>query len=202
MTESGFLNLKNNIVQRLTDGLDERLTYHNLAHTLDVLNQAVRIAAEEKITDPKTLLLIRIAAVYHDSGFLDTYRGHEARSCEILQEDLGNSSLTNADLDAIRGMIMATRIPQSPANILEEIICDADLDYLGRDDFPPISQNLMKEFLVYGIIESESQWDPLQISFFEKHQYFTQSSRLKRQPRKLEYLQELKEKLRFNNESR
>lgn len=198
MTESGFLNLKDNIIRRLTNGLDQRLTYHNLAHTLDVLQQAERIAAEEKISDPKTLLLIRIAAVYHDAGFLDTYRGHEVRSCEILRADMENGSLCSAELDAIQGMIMATRIPQSPANIMEEIICDADLDYLGRDDFPPISNNLMKEFLEYGIIANEAQWDPLQISFFEKHQYFTQSSRLNRQPKKLEYLKELKEKLRIN----
>lgn len=195
MTESGFLDLKENFVQRLRSGLDERLTYHNLEHTLDVLKQAERIAREEQLSDPHTLLLIKIAALYHDSGFLDTYKGHEARSCEILMEDLGNTpSLSTADLEAIKGMIMATRIPQNPQNLMEQVICDADLDYLGRDDFPPISNALMEEFLVYGIIRDESEWDPLQISFFEKHQYFTNSSRTIRQPRKMEYLHQLKEK--------
>ncbi|MBC6490311.1 HD domain-containing protein [Flavihumibacter stibioxidans] len=201
MTESGFLKLKENIIQRLTAGLDKQLTYHNLAHTLDVLEQAERIAHEENLTDPRSLLLIRIAALYHDTGFLDTYRGHEARSCEIMLEDLEKHSFSAADLDAIQGMIMATRIPQSPANLMEEVICDADLDYLGRDDFPPISNNLMREFLVYGIIKKETEWDPLQVGFFEKHQYFTKSSRTLRQPRKLEYLNLLRDKVIEMNSS-
>ncbi|WP_332732298.1 HD domain-containing protein [Flavihumibacter sp.] len=192
MTETGFLALKEKIIARLSEGLDKRLTYHNLAHTLDVLEQAERIAIEEKISDPKALLLVKLAALYHDTGFLDTYKGHEERSCEIMLHDLGGNSLTTGDLDRISGMIMATKIPQNPANLMEEVICDADLDYLGRDDFPPISNNLKKEFLVFGVIKEEKDWDPLQIGFFEKHHYFTASSRMIRQPRKMDFLKSLK----------
>ncbi len=193
MTESGFQDLEQSVIQRLEKGLDKRLTYHNLQHTKDVMKQAVRIAGEEGIKDSNQLLLLRVAALYHDIGFLDTYRGHELRSCEILMDDLSNGTLGTNELESIKGMIMATRIPQSPANLLEEIICDADLDYLGREDFPPISQNLMKEFLEYGIIKTEEEWDPIQIAFFEKHQYFTRSSQANRQPGKLRHLQILKD---------
>ncbi len=192
MTHSDFQNLKQKIINRLSVGLDKRLTYHNLAHTLDVLEQAERIAIEEKLVDPHVLLLIKLAALYHDTGFLDTYRGHEERSCEIMLQDLGNNSLSPADLDTIQGMIMATKIPQNPANLMEQVICDADLDYLGRDDFAPISNSLKLEFLEYGVIREEKEWDPLQIGFFEKHQYFTASSRQSRHPRKMEYLKFLK----------
>lgn len=194
MTESGFKELEQMILQRLQKGLDKKLTYHNLQHTIDVLQQVERIAREEGIADQEQLLLVRIAALYHDTGFLDTYQGHEQRSCEIMMEDLGNSSLSEQKLLMIRGMIMATKIPQSPVSLLEEIICDADLDYLGRPDFPPISQHLMKEFLEYGIIKDEAEWDPIQIGFFEKHQYFTHSSRTIRQPGKLAHLALLKKK--------
>ncbi|WP_290792441.1 HD domain-containing protein [Flavihumibacter sp. UBA7668] len=194
MTESGFKTLERMIIQRLKKGLDKRLTYHNLEHTLDVLKQAERIANEEGIVDQEQLLHIKIAALYHDTGFLDTYKGHEKRSCEIMLEDLQDGKFSKDELDTICGMIMATRIPQKPNGILEEIICDADLDYLGREDFPPISQSLMKEFLEYGIIIKAAEWDPIQIDFFEKHQYFTKSSRSIRQPGKLEHLKLLKEK--------
>ena len=118
MTHSDFQNLKQKIINRLSVGLDKRLTYHNLAHTLDVLEQAERIAIEEKLVDPHVLLLIKLAALYHDTGFLDTYRGHEERSCEIMLQDLGNNSLSAADLDTIQGMIMATKIPHHPANLM------------------------------------------------------------------------------------
>jgi len=87
---------------------------------------------------------------------------------------------------------MATKIPQSPKNILEEIICDADLDYLGRDDFEPISDSLRREFLELGIVSSDEHWYSLQIKFIENHNYFTNSSRQLRNPEKLKRLEKLK----------
>ncbi|ULQ58277.1 HD domain-containing protein [Flavihumibacter rivuli] len=192
MTESDFQVLKEEIVSLLKTGLDRRLTYHNLEHTLDVLQQSERIAALEKLSDPRQVMLLRIAALFHDTGFLYTYKGHEEKSCEIMESYLNHGSIPNADLEVIKGMIMATKIPQSPKTLAEAIICDADLDYLGRDDFPPISNGLKQEFLVFGVIKDEKDWDPLQIGFFEKHQYFTISSRNIRQPRKMEYLSLLK----------
>lgn len=192
MTESDFQVLKEEIVSLLKTGLDRRLTYHNLEHTLDVLQQSERIAALEKLSDPHQVMLLRIAALFHDTGFLYTYKGHEEKSCEIMESYLNHGSIPSADLEVIKGMIMATKIPQSPKTLAEAIICDADLDYLGRDDFPPISNGLKKEFLVFGVIKDEKDWDPLQIGFFEKHQYFTISSRNIRQPRKMEYLSLLK----------
>lgn len=193
MTESGFQAIHASIVQRLSAGLDPRLTYHNLAHTLDVLDQSLRISLAENITEPRQLLLIRLAALFHDTGFLYTYSGHEAKSCEIMRETLKGSTVTEEELQQISGMIMATKIPQSPNNLMEQIICDADLDYLGREDFPPISNNLKKEFLEFGVIKEEAAWDPLQINFFEKHQYFTRSSNETRAPKKMDYLVQLKE---------
>jgi uncharacterized protein len=192
MTEADFQTIKEIIVNRLSTGLDQRLTYHNLAHTLDVLTQASAISRDEMLIDPRQLLLIRIAALYHDTGFLYTYRGHEEKSCEIAMEDLSGTDLNEEELKQIRGMIMATKIPQSPANLMEEIICDADLDYLGREDFTPISNHLKTEFLEYGIIKNECDWDPLQIAFFEKHHYFTERSTKLRDPIKMEHLAILK----------
>ena len=117
ITNETFEAIKTQLVQRLTLHLPKQLYYHGVHHTLDVLEQAERIAIEEKISDPKALLLVKLAALYHDTGFLDTYKGHEERSCEIMLHDLGGNSLTTGDLDRISGMIMATKIPQNPANL-------------------------------------------------------------------------------------
>jgi uncharacterized protein len=192
MTEAEFQAIKDVIVHRLSTGLDQRLTYHNLAHTIDVLEQSTAICREEILVDPRQLLLVRIAALYHDTGFLYTYEDHEEKSCEIAMEDLMDTDLTKEEKEKIRGMIMATKIPQSPTNLMEEIICDADLDYLGRDNFQPISNHLKIEFLEYGIIKNECDWDPLQIAFFEKHHYFTERSKKLRHPIKMEHLAILK----------
>ena len=160
-----FTTIKQPILARLERELDPRLGYHNLLHTLDVMKQTEIIAKQEGINDKHELLLLNTAAAYHDSGFLLVYKGHEEKSCEIATEDLKNV-FSEEDIKKICGMIRATKIPQSPNTLLEQIICDADLDYLGRNDFEPISRNLYDEFISFKIIPEDVIWDHIQIRFF------------------------------------
>jgi hypothetical protein len=111
-----------------------------------------------------------------------------------MMRNIKDGDLSDEELEKVKGMIMATKIPQTPYNKLEEIICDADLDYLGRPDFEPISLGLKEEFLIYGVIKTEADWDPLQIRFFEAHSYFTKTCQRDRAPRKAIHLNELKAK--------
>ena len=194
-----FTSIKESILSRLEKELDPRLGYHNLAHTRDVVKQAELIAKKEGIHDDHDLLLLKTAAAFHDSGFLLVYRGHEEKSCEIAAEYL-KDVFDEADIKKIFGMIMATKIPQSPKTLLEQIICDADLDYLGRDDFEPISNNLYKEFLTFKIIPEDCIWDHIQIKFFESHHYFTKTTLEKRNTAKLKHLAILKERSNWKNE--
>jgi hypothetical protein len=161
---------------------------------MDVIRQVERIAIGEKISDKNDILLLKLAALFHDSGFLEVYKHHEDMSCNILMRHINGNDLTAEELEKVKGMIMATKIPQTPYNKLEEIICDADLDYLGRDDFEPISLGLKDEFLEFGVIKSEADWDPLQIRFFEAHTYFTKTCQQDRAPKKAIHLEELKAK--------
>ena len=179
----------------LHTGLDPRLTYHSPVHTEDVLQQVERIAAAENITDTRLLLLMKIAALFHDTGFLSTYKGHEEESCVVMGEIVDACQFDEAEIKIIKGMIMATKIPQVPQTLPEMIICDADLDYLGRDDFESISNSLKNEFLAYQVIKNEEEWDRLQVSFFESHRYFTASSLQDRYPVKMQHLERLKQKL-------
>ena len=188
-----FTSIKEPILSRLKNELDPRLGYHNIMHTLDVLEQAEVLAKQENVTDKHDLLLLKTAAVFHDSGFLFVYKGHEEKGCEIASESLRNV-FSVEDIKKVCGMIMATKIPQSPNTLLEQIICDADLDYLGRNDFEPISQTLYKEFIIFKIIPEDIIWDHVQIKFFESHHYFTGTSISKRNEKKLKHLNILKER--------
>lgn len=190
---SVFNNIRLHIVAKLQKELPHRFTYHCLDHTLDVLEQCRQIAKRENIRDEEELFLLEVAALYHDTGFLFTYSGHEEKGCELARKELPGYNLTPAQIEKICGLIMATKIPQSPKNKLEEIICDADLDYLGRNDFEPISNNLYKEFLEFGFVKNYDDWMQKQIGFFEMHHYFTQSSQQLRQPAKLARLAILKQ---------
>ena len=188
-----FTSIKQPILSRLEAELDPRLGYHNISHTLDVVEQAEVIAKHENITDEHDLLLLKTAAVFHDSGFLFVYKNHEEKSCEIAAENLKNI-FNEADMKKVCGMIMATKIPQTPHTLLEQIICDADLDYLGRNDFEPISKHLYTEFMTFKIIPEDSIWDHIQIKFFEMHHYFTNTSVGKRNEKKMKHLDILKER--------
>lgn len=192
-----FHTIRQLIIPRLEKNLDPGLLYHNVGHTLDVLRQAELIAREEGINTDKDLLLLKTAALYHDSGFLFIYKNHEEKSCEIARSDL-EDFFEEPDLKKICGMIMATKIPQSPHNLPEQIICDADLDYLGRDDFEPVSTNLYREFITFGILNGDESWDHIQIRFFEAHHYFTRTIIEKRNGKKLEHLQQLKQRSGWN----
>ena len=89
-------------------------------------------------------------------------------------------------------MIQATKIPQEPKNILEEIIADADLDYLGRSDFYPISYSLFEELKSMEAIKTEDEWNRIQVNFLEQHHFFTKTCINKRKAEKQKRLMELK----------
>ncbi|MGG7665037.1 HD domain-containing protein [Dyadobacter sp. BHUBP1] len=180
------------VLERLEKELDPTLFYHGIHHTLDVVQASAEIAALEGITDEESLTLLRTAAFYHDSGFMDTYQGHEEAGCALAREVLPGFGYTEGQIGAICGMIMATKIPQSPKNMLERIICDADLDYLGRDDFEGIAATLFEELKVRDMVEDIPAWDAVQVRFLEAHCYWTPSEQKRRDATKEQHLQQLK----------
>ena len=165
--------------------------YHNLRHSLDVLHAAERLAYAENISG-KDLDLLKTAAVYHDSGFIFQYINNEPVGCEIARQSLPAFGYGEADIEKICGMIMATAIPQSPKNHLEQILCDADLDYLGRNDFETIAETLRDELKLKGMEFTEKGWNTFQLDFIEKHKYFTQAALKLREAKKQENIAKLK----------
>ena len=185
-----FLQSKTFILDILEKELPEKLFYHGLHHTLSVCDAASFLALKENIGAEKTEL-VKIAALLHDSGFVKQYKENEVIGCEIAREFLPKFNFTSEEIEIICGMIMATKIPQSPKNILEEILVDADLDYLGRTDFPSIGKTLFDELNANGNSLDENQWNQRQINFLSNHKYFTQTARELRQPEKQKQLEKL-----------
>jgi uncharacterized protein len=185
-----FLSAKSFILNEL-DALSPALTYHGKHHTLDVYAVSEQLCLSEKVSEHDTLLVLT-AALWHDSGFLRHYRDHEAHGCRFAEETLPDFGYTEGSIKTICGLIMATKIPQSPKNSLEKILCDADLDYLGRMDFYDIGQTLFKEMRVLKMINSEQDWNKLQIGFLEKHRYFTETNLQERTALKEKHLHQLK----------
>ena len=182
-----FEKTKKYIFGKLKKDLAKHLSYHSVNHIKDVYTAAENLALHEGVKgDDLTLLLT--AVLFHDSGFLMQQKGHESISCDIVRESLPQFEYTPEEIERICGMIMATSIPQTPHNLLEKIICDADLDYLGRDDFFTIGNNLYAELQVYGMINSEDEWNTMQVGFLKKHHYFTETAIRLRKAKKDENL--------------
>lgn len=186
------------ILKKLRAELPEARTYHSLEHTLDVYASAVDIAEQEGVTG-EGLTLLKIAALYHDAGFTMQDLEHEKAGCDLVREKLPEFGFAPQQVELICEMIMATRIPQTPRNKLARILCDADLDYLGRADFVRIGETLFREMQHYGVLSTEREWNELQVRFLERHKYFTATNKRLREPVKQQHLSEVKEWLENHN---
>jgi uncharacterized protein len=186
-----FEALERHVLQRLDRELPAHLHYHGSHHTRDVIQAAMVIADFEGIRDPEERTLLQTAALLHDSGFLVGPTEHEQQGADYARQLLPEYGYSAEQIEAIAGMIMATKIPQSPNNLLEEILCDADLDYLGRPDFFRIGHTLFEELQHFGIIQSLQEWNALQVKFLTAHKYHTTFGTTQRQSPKQAHLAEV-----------
>lgn len=162
------------------------LPYHNIAHTENVVKAVREIGSHEGLSE-KEIQLLEIAAWFHDTGYTCvSCINHEENSAKIC-EDFLIDKLSLEDIQVIKDCIMATQLPQTPRNLKEQIICDADLSHLGQEDFNEFSEALRKEKSETGLI-SKSQWLIMNIRFLSDHRYFTNYARKHFGPRKKEYL--------------
>ncbi|MCB0757197.1 MAG: HD domain-containing protein [Flavobacteriales bacterium] len=178
-------------------GLPRLCTYHSLEHTLDVYASVITIAEEEGIAG-EDLELLKTAALYHDSGFLVDPENHEAGGCRMAREHLPRFGYDEVQVERICAMIMATKIPQQAHDRLSEVLCDADLDYLGREDFFLVGERLYQEMKAHGGLSNRREWNLLQEEFISKHSFFTETSRALREPKKQEHLEWVRQWLRDN----
>lgn len=168
-------DLEEFVLDKLEKGLPKNLYYHNLKHTVDVYTQVELIGRAEGLSEEE-LLLIRTAALLHDSGHLIDYQYHEEMGVKLAKEILPKYQYSQEQIEIISTIIMATKMPPRPKNLMEKIICDADLDYLGRTDFIPVSNNLFRELNEHKKLDSQETWNKMQVKFIEQHQYFTQTA--------------------------
>jgi uncharacterized protein len=189
-----FTNAEIFIISLLEEKLSPTLIYHNKEHTMDVLGVAMQIAESENISADE-IKLLRMAVLFHDAGFIYVYKMHEEKSCEMVREYLPAFHFSPEQISLICEMIMATKVPQAPMTKLDQIIADADLDYLGRDDVFTTAQKLYEEMKLNHLLPDDRAWIPFQVKFLIKHNYFTNYSLEKRAPNKELYLKKIMEKL-------
>jgi uncharacterized protein len=180
---------------RLLNELSPDLYYHSFQHTIvDVLPAAERLAQMEGISDSERLLL-QTAALYHDIGYVEAHERNEPIAARIANETLPGFGYSTDQIRTIHDLIMVTQLPQQPQTHLQQIMCDADLDALGRDDFFITSHRLRLELSRYGQPTPLRDWYTRQLAFLEAHQYFTASARALHDAQKHQIAAELRQLL-------
>lgn len=196
-----FEKLKGFIIEKLEIGVPNYITYHTAEHTLNVIEAAEKLAASENVKG-EDLTLLKTAALLHDSGFLQDHIGHEAISCKLARKYLPEYGYNEEQVEKICRMIMATRQPQQPADLCAEILCDADLYYLGTNTYQKYAEKLFQEYKRTGQVNTESEWLIKQFEFLRNHRYFTRSARETLEEQKHKTLAQLEHKIHSSKKFR
>ena len=178
-----FTDIQEIILDKLEMDLPGYLFYHNVKHTVDVVTEVELIGWAEGCSDEE-ILLLKTAALFHDAGHIVEYDNHEYHSTQIARQMLPEFNYSPDQIERICSIIMSTKLPPKPTDLLENIICDSDLDYLGRSDFIPVSNTLYEELKAQNKMGSLNDWNKIQVRFISGHQYFTKTARRLREVNK------------------
>jgi predicted metal-dependent HD superfamily phosphohydrolase len=198
MTEEQFrvLSAAQDFVSDLfTSKVDKGIHFHTLQHTQEVLAGCERMADYYHLEDEDRFALM-IAAWFHDTGYSGGKAlGHENVSIELATKFLNEHKVSQQVINKVVGCINATRLPQTPHTLIEQIIADADLFHLGTSDFKEKNKLLREELNDFGNLGlSKKDWRTKNIEFLSKHTYFTSYAKEQLDPLKQVYLHELNKK--------
>ena len=185
--------------QHIQQNVGAEYIFHDLQHTMNVVAASIQLAEAMNLTEREKHLLT-LAAWFHDTGYDQGAENHEERGCKYAVEFFSKNDLPEQDLDVITRCIMATKLPFRPKDLLEEVMCDADLSHLGKTIYWDRCGRLRQEFLMTrSILMSEQEWLDFELDFMGKHQYFTSAGQALFAELKLKHIKQLgKQKQRLN----
>lgn len=175
--------------------VNKTIHFHTLQHTQEVVAGSETMAEYYHIEDEDRFALL-LAAWFHDTGYSGGQAaGHENLSIELATKFLSEHKVHQNIIDKVIGCISATRLPQNPNSLIEQIICDADLFHLGTGDFREKNKLLREELNDFGNMDlSKKDWRKKNIEFLSKHNYFTSYAKENLDPLKQVYLEDLNKK--------
>ena len=185
---------KEYVADFVADHFSETICYHNIDHTLEVV-EAVQIIAEKCQIDDRQLEIVLVAAWFHDTGYYMGCENHEKASAEIAQNYLRKKELNEDFINAVSKCILSTKVPQNPQSLLEKIICDADLFHLATDKFFEKSELLWKEFSYTDQDMTPETWLNQSRQFVESHRYHTEYGKKVLYPNLIKNLERLNSKI-------
>jgi predicted metal-dependent HD superfamily phosphohydrolase len=190
-----FEHMRNDVINRLKALLPEDVIYHDISHTLNVEKAAERYARLEGV-DENNILLLRTAALYHDTGFILQYHHNEEFAIQMAESYLPRFGYSEEQIALISAMIRATESHKEPESLLAQIMCDADHDYLGRPDYYTIANKLRLELENNNVQMTDIEWIEFQLRYLVNvHRYYTETAQNIRLIGKKQRINELQKQL-------
>lgn len=190
--ETNLITSARTYAENILGRLPADCSYHNLAHTKEVVAAVIEIGRENNLSIAQFELVI-LAAWFHDVGYSCGIINHEEESARMMRETLTKWKVPAEKIDAIKKIIQATKMPQSPDDELSKIMCDADLYHLATQHFAQRSEELRKELVnLCGKQISTKDWTDKNITFLTKHNYFTTYGKTVLEPGKRKNLKKLR----------
>lgn len=197
------MEMNNNLLEKaeeyalsiLYEKTPQEHVYHDVSHTQEVILASKIIGQSENLSE-SDLEIVQLAACFHDLGYVIEPENHEEHSAKIAKQFLTEEMYPEEKIKKVCDCILATKIPQTPKNILEEVLCDADLSHLGKKNFINRNDLFRIEFEYhFGRSLTEKEWLSKSIQFISSHHFFTKYAKRVLEPLKQKHLEELKKLL-------
>lgn len=186
---------KKYVSARFAEKQNTKLLYHNLDHTLNVVNACKKIAGECGISGIDLEMLI-VAAWFHDVGYLSKLDNHEEEGTIEARHFLTENVVDEAFIRQVENCILATKIPQNPQDTLSAILCDADLYHVSQPDFLENLHFFWDEIkAINGKKQPDSFYLENTLRFFEAHHFKTNYGQTVLDPGKKENMERIKRTL-------
>jgi predicted metal-dependent HD superfamily phosphohydrolase len=175
--------------------------FHNFPHTESVVESVLEIGQGYELPE-RDLTILQLAAWFHDLGYDKGPANHEERSIRYAEDLLREKGFPEADIAKVKSCIQATKVPQNPDNLHDEILCDADMSHLGKESYWDRCGRIRQELLVtQQMIMSEQEWVDFELNFMLQHRYHTPVATELYDMQKQKHIRQLyKQKARLNPE--
>ncbi|WP_261512345.1 HD domain-containing protein [Chryseobacterium paludis] len=161
------------VILFLSENLSENLSFHSIGHTYDVVGAACEIGIQSNLSEEE-LIVLQVAAWFHDCGYANVYTGHEEESKKIAKNFLENFGCGKKMIDIVLSCIESTKYPAQPSSLIEKVMCDADMYHLTRPNYPKYEKAIRQEFEKYlGLIYTDEEWMAKNFNFLRAHQFYT-----------------------------
>ncbi|RNL56537.1 Pycsar system effector family protein [Pedobacter jejuensis] len=189
------IDVEKHVTDYFKENHDSRLVYHNLQHTKDVVEATQQIANHYQLSD-EDFFIVTTAAWFHDTGYFEDVFNHEVKGADLAKKYLKAEGISEEIRTKVSSAILSTQIPQKPANLLEDILCDADLFHLGTENFRQKGKLMHKEAeLIYEKDIKKNDWRVKDIQFLQAQEYHTDYVKLLLGDQKNKNIEKIKSKL-------